>query len=60
VLLVEGVRAEWKPRTVSVLAHHIPHLETLGLGHAILANAFIVENIAYHWKKGVAEPWPQQ
>ena len=59
VLIVEGVRADWKPRPVTVLSHRIPHLETLGLGHAILANAFIVENIPYHWKKGVAEPWPE-
>ncbi len=59
VLIVEGVRADWKPKPVTVLSHHIPHLETLGLGHAVLANAFIVENINYHWKKGVSEPWPE-
>lgn len=59
VIIVEGVRADWKPRPVRVLSHRIPHLETLGFGHAILANAFIVENISYHWKKGVAEPWPE-
>lgn len=59
VLIVEGVRADWKPRPVAVLSHHIPFLETLGLGHAVLANAFIVENISYHWKKGVSEPWPE-
>lgn len=59
VLIVEGVRADWKPRPVAVLSHHIPFLETLGLGHALLANAFIVENISYHWKKGVSEPWPE-
>jgi hypothetical protein len=59
VLIVEGVRSDWKPRPVKVLRHHIPHLDQLGLGHAILANAFVVENIPYHWKKGSAEPWPE-
>lgn len=59
VLIVEGVRSDWKPRPVQVLRHHIPHLEQLGLGHAVLANAFVVENIPYHWKKGTAEPWPE-
>jgi uncharacterized protein YqjF (DUF2071 family) len=59
VLIVEGVRSDWKPQPVRVLHRRIPHLETLDLGHAILANAFIVENIPYHWKRGIAEPWPK-
>jgi len=58
VLIVEGVRSNWQPRPVTVIRHRIPLLESLGLGHAILANAFVVENIPYHWKKGTAEPWP--
>lgn len=59
VLIVEGVRSDWKPRPVKVLRHHIPHLDQLGLEHALLANAFVVENIPYHWKKGISEPWPE-
>lgn len=59
VLIVEGVRSDWKPRPVRVLSHCIPYLDHLGLGHAVLANAFVVENIPYHWKKGSAEPWPE-
>lgn len=59
VLIVEGVRSDWKPRPVRVIRHRIPHLDHLGLGHAVLANAFMVENIPYHWKKGIAEPWPE-
>ncbi|MFZ9935740.1 MAG: DUF2071 domain-containing protein [Luteolibacter sp.] len=58
VLIVEGVRSHWQPRPVRVIHQRIPHLQTLGLGHAVLANAFIVENIPYHWKAGAAEPWP--
>jgi Uncharacterized conserved protein (COG2071) len=59
VIIVEGVRSDWKPRPVKVLRYHIPHLDRLGLGHAVLANAFVVENIPYHWKRGSAEPWPE-
>lgn len=59
VLIVEGVRSDWKPRPVNVLIHRIPFLEELGLGHAVLANAFMVENIPYHWNKGISEPWPE-
>lgn len=59
VLIVEGVRSDWKPRPVKVLHQRIPFLDELGLGHAVLANAFVVENIPYHWKKGISEPWPQ-
>jgi hypothetical protein len=58
VLIVEGVRSDWKPQPVRVLKHHIPFLAELGHGDAILANAFVVRNIPYHWKKGSAEPWP--
>lgn len=58
VLIVEGVRSGWKPRPVRVLRHEVPFLTELGHPRAVLANAFIVENIPYHWKKGTAEPWP--
>jgi hypothetical protein len=58
VLIVEGVRSDWKPLPVRVLRHDIPFLSQLGHGNAILANAFVVRNIPYHWKKGSAEPWP--
>jgi hypothetical protein len=58
VLVVEGVRSDWKPQPVRVLRHHIPFLAELGHGDAILANAFVARNIPYHWKKGSAEPWP--
>ncbi len=58
VLIVEGVRSDWQPQPVRVSRHHIPLLAELGHGNAILANAFVVKNIPYHWKKGSAEPWP--
>jgi len=58
VLIVEGVRSDWKPQPVRVLRHEIPFLSQLGHDNAILANAFVVRSIPYHWKKGSAEPWP--
>lgn len=57
VLVVEGVRSEWKPRPVRVVRHRIPYLDQLGFAGARLANAFVVTHVPYHWKKGVSEPW---
>ena len=57
VLVVEGVRSEWKPRPVRVVRHRIPYLDQLGFVGARLANAFVVNHVPYHWKKGVSEPW---
>jgi hypothetical protein len=57
VLIVEGVRENWKPRPVAVVGHHIPFLESLQLKQAVLANAFIIGDIPYHWKKGRLESW---
>jgi hypothetical protein len=57
VLIVEGVRSDWKPEPVRVLRHEIPFLSALGHDNAILAIAFVVRNIPYRWKKGTAEAW---
>ncbi|WP_026753832.1 DUF2071 domain-containing protein [Sediminibacter sp. Hel_I_10] len=57
VLIIEGVRKNWKPKPISVLNHQIGHLDTLQLKDAVLANAFIIENIPYYWKKGRIESW---
>jgi uncharacterized protein YqjF (DUF2071 family) len=60
VLIVEGVRSEWVPRPIRVLGYKIPYLDEIGLGGCRLANAFVVKNVPYHWKKGVSEPWPDR
>jgi uncharacterized protein YqjF (DUF2071 family) len=57
VLIVEGVREDWQPRPVAVLNHEVAYLGTLGLAQPLLASAFIVEHIPYHWKKGRIEQW---
>ncbi len=57
VLIIEGVRQNWKPQAVQVTDYHIPFLEELQLNEVVLANAFIIKNIPYHWKKGRIETW---
>lgn len=57
VLIIEGVRQHWQPAPVQVLDHHFGFLQTLNLGQPVLANAFIIENIPYYWKKGKIEQW---
>ena len=57
VLIIEGVRQNWTPKPVTVIKHHISFLETLKLENPVLANAFIIKNIPYYWKKGKIEPW---
>jgi hypothetical protein len=42
VLIVEGVRQNWQPAAVK---------------NCELANAFIIENVPYYWKKGKIEKW---
>ncbi len=56
MLIVEGVRSNWKPAPLEALLIEIS-LDYPFMQHAKLANAFIVENIPYHWKKGRVEVW---
>jgi len=57
VLVIEGVRENWKPMPVKVLDHHFSFLDQLHLRDVKLANAFIIRNIPYYWKKGKIETW---
>lgn len=57
VLLIEGVRSEWTPAPVEVLDYDFPVLQERGLNDAVLANAFVVRNVPYCWKKGRVESW---
>jgi len=58
LLVIEGVRESWKPTPVKILDHHFAFLDELGINGGLLANAFIVQNIPYYWKKGRFEPIP--
>jgi Uncharacterized conserved protein (COG2071) len=57
VLIIEGVRENWIPKPIKVLDFHFVFLKKLNLKNAILANAFIIKNIPYYWKKGRIELW---
>jgi len=58
LLVVEGVRENWTPRPVNVIDHRFTFVEAIGRGNGVLANAFIVENVPYYWKKGRLEMIP--
>lgn len=57
VLIIEGVRQNWIPKPVKVSDYHFEFLNTLQIKNPILANAFIIKNIPYYWKKGKIESW---
>ena len=57
VLIIEGVRQNWTPQPVKVIEHKISFLDQMKLEERVLANAFVVENVPYHWKKGRVEKW---
>jgi uncharacterized protein YqjF (DUF2071 family) len=57
ILIIEGVRQNWKPKPVKVESYHFSFLDELQLSGALLANAFIIENVPYYWKKGRIEQW---
>lgn len=57
VLIIEGVRHNWTPDPVKVIDYDFEFLKSLKLKNAVLANAFIIKNISYFWKKGKKELW---
>lgn len=57
VLIIEGVRKDWKPEPVKVKSYYFEFLHSLSLKNVILANAFEIRNISYYWKKGKTEKW---
>jgi hypothetical protein len=57
VLIIEGVRENWKPIPVEVEHYHFDFLNGLNFSGAVLANAFEIKNIPYYWKKGKLEKW---
>jgi len=57
VLIIEGVREDWVPQPLVVEHYHVGFLATLGAPGLVLASAFAVHNIPYHWQKGRTEQW---
>jgi hypothetical protein len=60
VVIVEGVREAWKPLPMEVIESEIPYISRLGINGVTLANAFLVEGVPYHWKKGCIEEWTRR
>lgn len=59
VLIIEGVRENWKPLPVKVMNCHFSFFDSSRLNNPALASAFIINNIPYWWKKGRKEKWKQ-
>lgn len=57
VLIIEGVRENWTPKPIKVNNYKIGFIDSLYLKNAVLANAFVIENVPYHWKKGKIDKW---
>jgi hypothetical protein len=57
MLWVEGVRQQWDPKLVRTEVAVPPDFTTFGLRpeSARLASAFCLENVPYHWNRGVVE-----
>jgi len=59
VLIIEGVREDWTPKPVKVVEGKVGFVDSLQLQGAVLANAFVINNIPYYWKKGRKDKWKQ-
>lgn len=59
VLIIEGVRENWTPKPIQVIKQEIGFINSMHLPGLVLANAFMIENIPYYWKKGRIERWKQ-
>lgn len=57
VLIVEGVRENWTPSPLKILEARFSFINQMQLTTAVLANAFIIRQIPYYWKKGRLESW---
>ena len=57
VLIIEGVREIWTPIPVHINEQSVSFIKELNLTGVVLANAFMIKNIPYYWKKGKIELW---
>lgn len=57
VLIIEGVRQNWKPKPIEVNDYNIQFLSDFKFINCVLANAFVIEDVPYYWKKGKIELW---
>lgn len=57
ILIIEGVRQNWKPEPIKIKSYYFDFLNNLNLQNVVLANAFEIKDIPYYWKKGKVEKW---
>jgi uncharacterized protein YqjF (DUF2071 family) len=57
VLIIEGVRENWIPKAVEVVKNNIGFINQKQFNSIVLANAFLIEQVPYYWKKGEIEIW---
>jgi len=57
VLIIEGVRQNWKPQPLQVEKAEVGFIQNKKFKEIHLANAFMVSNISYYWKNGKVERW---
>ncbi|MCJ0742996.1 DUF2071 domain-containing protein [Pedobacter montanisoli] len=57
ILIIEGVRQNWKPEPVNIQSYSFDFLDNLRLKNIILASSFEIRNVPYYWKKGKIEKW---
>jgi len=57
VLIIEGVRQKWKPKPIEIVDYNFLFINNFNFKNCVLANAFVIENIPYYWKKGKIEKW---
>lgn len=57
ILIIEGVRQNWKPKPLSVNRSYFGFIEKKEWGNATLSNAFEICEVPYWWKKGRLEKW---
>lgn len=60
VLIIEGVRENWTPRPVEVIKDRVGFINSKGFKGIVLANAFLIEDIPYYWKKGRIDKWTKR
>jgi len=57
VLIIEGVRENWIPKPIEIIKNKVGFINQFNFRNVVLANAFMIENIPYYWKKGKTEIW---
>ncbi len=55
IVRIEGRRRGWRPKMVGARVEHSTFFTRQGLPRPTLASAFMVEDVPYHWSRGVLE-----